>query len=139
MISLVSEMTDTKGRHARGWLFFDAECRFCTGIAQWLATPIKRRGLKIAPLQDPRVGALLGLSQEDLLSAVRFVFADGRHCSGADALLAVACELWWARPLIWFSTIPGALPTMRRGYAWSARRWHCKTQCCMNNLVADKC
>ncbi len=27
MISLVSEYTDGKGRHARGWLFFDAECK----------------------------------------------------------------------------------------------------------------
>jgi len=26
VISLASEMTDSKGRHARGWLFFDAEC-----------------------------------------------------------------------------------------------------------------
>ncbi len=32
MISLVSEYTDGKGRHARGWLFFDAECKFCTRI-----------------------------------------------------------------------------------------------------------
>ena len=37
MISLVSEYTDGKGRHARGWLFFDAECKFCTRIARWLA------------------------------------------------------------------------------------------------------
>src|SRR5712672_2168387 len=28
MISLASEFTDGKGRHARGWLFFDAECGF---------------------------------------------------------------------------------------------------------------
>ncbi len=36
MISLVSEYTDGKGRHARGWLFFDAECKFCTRIARLL-------------------------------------------------------------------------------------------------------
>ena len=29
MISLTSEFTDSKGRHARGWLFFDADCAFC--------------------------------------------------------------------------------------------------------------
>jgi len=58
MISLASEMTDSKGRHARGWLFFDAECKFCTGIAMWLAAPMNRRRLAVAALQDPRVGAL---------------------------------------------------------------------------------
>jgi len=36
MISLASEMTDRKGRHARSWLFFDAECEFCTRTAGWL-------------------------------------------------------------------------------------------------------
>jgi len=34
VISLASEMTDRKGQHARGWLFFDAECEFCTAIAR---------------------------------------------------------------------------------------------------------
>ena len=63
MISLASEFTDGKGRHARGWLFFDAECRFCTRIARWLAPILQRRGLAVAPLQDVRVGALLGLSE----------------------------------------------------------------------------
>lgn len=130
MISLVSEMTDRKGRHARGWLFFDAECRFCSGIAGWLAAPMKRRGLEIAPLQDPRVESLLGLSREELLMAVRFVFADGSHCSGADALLAVANELWWARPLIWVSRVPGVMPAMRAGYRWGALRWRCQAQRC---------
>ena len=82
MISLASEMTDRKGQHARGWLFFDAECEFCTAIARRLIGPLKRRGLAMAPLQDPRVGILLGLSQQELLHAIRFVLADGSHHSG---------------------------------------------------------
>ena len=57
MISLATEMTDSKSRHARGWLFFDAECEFCTRIAMRLVTPMHRRGMAVAPLQDPRVGA----------------------------------------------------------------------------------
>ena len=125
MISLVSEMTDRKSRHARAWLFFDAECGFCTRIARWLAGPMRRRGLKVAALQDPRVGALLGLSREELLRAVRFVGADGRQFAGADALLAVARELWWTRPLVWMARIPGMLAALRAGYRWGAARWNC--------------
>jgi predicted DCC family thiol-disulfide oxidoreductase YuxK len=130
MISLASEMTDTKGRHARGWLFFDAECEFCRRIAALLATPMKQRGLALAPLQDPRVAALLGLSRKELLRAIRFVFADGSQCSGADALLAVARELWWALPLVWLSTIPGAMPVMRAGYDWVAKHRRCQSHSC---------
>ena len=36
MISLTSEFTDTKSRHARGWLFFDADCAFCVKIVRAL-------------------------------------------------------------------------------------------------------
>lgn len=135
MISLVSEMTDRKGRHARGWLFFDAECEFCTRIAAWLLGPMRRRGLAVAPLQDPRVGTLLGLSHEELLRAIRFVFADGSQYSGADALLAVAREMWWTRPLVWLSKLPGMLPAMRAGYRWGAQRWRCQAQRCMINQM----
>lgn len=131
MISLTSEITDRKGRHARGWLFFDAECRFCTRIAAFLAAPIKRRGLGVAPLQDPRVGSLLGLRGDELLRAVRFVSEDGSQYAGADALLAVSRELWWALPIVWASKIPGVLSAMRAGYGWGVERWHCPARLCM--------
>lgn len=136
MISLASELTDTKGRHARGWLFYDAECAFCTRIARWLAGPIRRRGLEVGALQDPRVGALLGLSQEELLRAVRFVFADGRHCAGADALLAVVNELWWVRPLVWVAKIPYVLPVLRAGYRWGSARWNCRADVCIGTSLS---
>ncbi len=132
MISLTSELTDRKSRHARGWLFYDAECKFCTRLARWLARPMQRRGLAVAPLQDPRVSALLGLSPDELLRAIRFV-ARGRQYSGADALLSVARELWWARPLVWVTKIPGVSPALRCVYAWGAQRLHCRAQVCAVN------
>jgi predicted DCC family thiol-disulfide oxidoreductase YuxK len=130
MISLASELTDSKGRHARGWLFFDAECKFCTRIAMRLSGPMQRRGLAVAPLQDPRVGALLGLSREELLRAMRFVLADGSQYSGADAVVALARELWWARPLVWLSKIPGMLSVLHAGYRWVAARRSCRAENC---------
>src|SRR2546422_770643 len=85
MISLVSEYTDGKGRHARGWFFFDAECRFCTRVARWLAPILEKRGLELAPLQDPRVGALLGLRREELMRGMQFLLSGGSRCGGAGA------------------------------------------------------
>jgi predicted DCC family thiol-disulfide oxidoreductase YuxK len=136
MISLASEMTDSKGRHARGWLFFDADCEFCTRIATRLVAPKNRRGLAIAPLQDPRVGALLGLSREELLSASRFVSEDGRRYSGADAVFAVMRELPWTRPLLWMSKIPGTIAIMRLGYRWVAQHRRCPAERCAVNQVS---
>ena len=125
MISLASEFTDAKGRHARGWLFFDAECELCRRIATWLARPMQRRGLGLAPLQDPRVAALLGLPAPQLLRAIRFVLADGRRYQGASAVLAAARELAWMRPLVWLAELPGMSLLVYAGYRCVARHRHC--------------
>ena len=125
MISLAGEYTDSKGRHARGWLFFDAECAFCTRLARWLAPILRRRNVETAPLQDPRVGALLGMQREELMRELRFLLADGSQYGGADAVLAVAREIWWSRPLVWVSTIPGMLPLVHAGYRRVAERRSC--------------
>lgn len=130
MISLTSEFTDGKGRHARGWLFFDVDCRFCTRIARWLAPILERRGLALAPLQDPRVAALLGLPHSELLRELRFVLSDGGQTGGADAAVALAREIWWARPLVWLAQLPGMAEVLREGYRWIAARRSCPAAMC---------
>jgi predicted DCC family thiol-disulfide oxidoreductase YuxK len=130
MISLTSEFTDGKGRHARGWLFFDAQCKFCTRIARWLAPILERRGLAVAPLQDPRVGVLLGLSRFELMREMRFLLSDGSRSGGADAAVALAREIWWARPVIWLSKIPGMMEILRKGYRWVAANRKCVAASC---------
>jgi predicted DCC family thiol-disulfide oxidoreductase YuxK len=131
MISLTSEYTDSKGRHARGWLFFDAECAFCTRLARWLAPILRRRNVETAPLQDPRVGALLGMEREELLRELRFLLADGSQYGGADAVLAAAREIWWARPLVWISAIPGMQILVHAGYRRIAERRSCAGARCL--------
>jgi predicted DCC family thiol-disulfide oxidoreductase YuxK len=130
MISLASEFTDGKGRHARGWLFFDAECGFCTRIARWLAPILKRRGLAVAPLQDPRVGALLGLSGPELLREMRFLLSDGSQSGGADAAVMLAREIWWGRPLVWLARFPGMMGLLRAGYRSIAANRSCAAESC---------
>jgi predicted DCC family thiol-disulfide oxidoreductase YuxK len=125
MISLANEYTDGKGRHAKGWLFFDAECGFCTRTARWIAPVLGRRGMAVAPLQDPRVGALLGISREVLLRELRFLLSDGKQYGGANAVVAVARQIWWARPLVWFAKLPGAMKLLHAGYRWVAAQRSC--------------
>ena len=130
MITLVDEITDRKGRQARGWLFFDAECRFCTRIARWLAPILARRGLGVAPLEDPRVGALLGMTRAELLKELRFLLSDGTQFGGARAVLAVAREIWWATPLLWLAALPGLMALMDGGYKWVAAKRGCTAEGC---------
>ena len=125
MISLADEYTDGKGRHANGWLFFDAECGFCTRSARWIAPILRRRGMAVAPLQDPRVGPLLGINREVLLRELRFLLSDGMQYGGADAVVAVAREIWWARPLAWFAKLPGAMNLLHSSYRWVAAQRSC--------------
>lgn len=128
MISLTNEYTDSKGRHARGWLFFDAECAFCTRLARWLSPILQRRGLATAPLQDARVGALLGMSRRELLRELRFLLSDGRQYGGAEAVLAVAQEIWWGRPFVWMAKIPGIRRVIHRGYRRVAAARKCAAE-----------
>jgi predicted DCC family thiol-disulfide oxidoreductase YuxK len=130
MITLMDEITDRKGRQASGWLFFDAECGFCTRVARWIAPILLPRGLGVAPLQDPRVGALLGMKREALLAELRFLLSDGTSFGGARAVVAVAREIWWARPLVWLAALPGTMPVLDAGYKWIAERRGCVSQTC---------
>ena len=125
MISLANEYTDGKGRHAKGWLFFDADCRFCIRLARWIAPILAHRGMAVAPLQDPRVGALLGMNRESLLMELRFLLSDGKQYGGADAVVAVAREIWWAHPLAWFAKLPGVMKLLHSGYRWVATQRSC--------------
>jgi predicted DCC family thiol-disulfide oxidoreductase YuxK len=125
MISLTSEFTDSKSRHARGWLFFDADCAFCVKIVRVVAPTLIKRGFALAPLQDPRVGALLGLSQSELLLEMRLLLSNGQQTGGAAAAVALAHEIWWAHPLVWLSKLPGMMQLLRRAYRWIAARRKC--------------
>jgi predicted DCC family thiol-disulfide oxidoreductase YuxK len=138
MISLVSEYTDGKGRHARGWFFFDAECKFCTRIAQWLAPILERRGLALAALQDPRVGVLLGLSRDELMREMQFLLSDGSRYGGADAAVALAREIWWGRPLLWISKIPGMMEILRKGYRSIAAQRSCAAEACPTSEASKR-
>jgi predicted DCC family thiol-disulfide oxidoreductase YuxK len=125
MISLTSEFTDTKSRHARGWLFYDADCHFCITIARAIAPTLQKRNIALAPLQDPRVGPLLGLSPSELLLEMRLLLSNGQQTGGADAAVALAREIWWARPLVWLANLPGATLLLRRAYRYIAAHRKC--------------
>lgn len=130
MISLTAELTDSKGTHARGFLFYDAECDFCTKLARWTKPILNRHGIALAPLQDPRVIALLGIPPSELLRELRLVLSEDRQYGGADAIVRLAREIWWARPLVWFSVVPGGMDRLRQLYRIVAAHRKCAAAHC---------
>ena len=86
--------------------------------------------MAVAPLQDRRVGALLGMTRDELLREIRVLFSDGRQFGGADAAIALAREIWWARPVVWLSKIPGMMDALRSGYRKVAIHRSCAAHAC---------
>ncbi len=67
----------------------------------------------------------LGQSEEDLLSQTRLLTAEGVLYGGADALMAIAREIWWAKPLYWIAALPFVKPALRGVYGFVARHRYC--------------
>jgi predicted DCC family thiol-disulfide oxidoreductase YuxK len=131
MISLSSEITDSKGRRARrGWLFFDGDCDFCASLSRWAGHVLGPRGYGVAPLQDPRVQDLLALPADQLLLEMRVLTTEGRQIGGADALVFLAREVWWTWPLHGLAQLPGMPRLLRSGYRWIARHRQCAGGMC---------
>jgi predicted DCC family thiol-disulfide oxidoreductase YuxK len=131
MVSLISEITDSKGRRSRrGWMFFDGECAFCMAFARRLQPTLEAHGFGVATLQDPRAQAQLDVPQSEVLVELRLLAGDGRQFGGADAIVFAARMVWWAWPLWLAAQIPGARPLLRAMYREVARRRNCSNATC---------
>ncbi len=131
MISLSSDITDSKGRlAARGWVFFDRECPSCASLARRFRRTLEKRGFGLAALQDPRVHALLDLPPEELLREMRVATCEGQILGGAEAIIYLADQIWWAWPIFAVAKIPGFQRLFNAGYRWLAdRRMRASGEC----------
>ncbi len=124
-------MTDAKGRKAsRGWVFFDRDCDICTSLARRFRPTFERRGFGLAALQDPRAAALLSLPLDQLLTEMRVVTSNGERYGGAEAIVYLARQIWWAWPLYIAAHIPGAPRILTAGYRWFAEHRQCGSGNC---------
>jgi predicted DCC family thiol-disulfide oxidoreductase YuxK len=125
MISLISEITDRKGRRAAGWIFYDGDCELCQSFARRFCSTLQKRGFGLASLQDPRVATLLGLAPNLLLREIRVLTAEGQLLGGAQAVTFLAGKIWWAWPVHAAAKLPGMRPLLRVVYRWVADHRHC--------------
>ena len=134
---MYTEMTDTLDTApGRGWVLYDAECRFCTSLVTRTRATVETGGFRFAPLQSPWVRERLALPENLLMAEMRVLTVAGRVIGGADAVVYLARELgvsrrvWWARPLAIVSKLPLAMPLLRFAYRWVARRRYCGQGAC---------
>ncbi len=119
----------TPYRPPTGWLVYDGECALCTRLVRWFRRPLERRGYAFVALQAPWIAARLhisyGVAPEDLLQEMRVLTRDGRCLGGSAAILYLAREIWWIRPLWLLAKLPGMRALLDLGYRTVARHRHC--------------
>jgi predicted DCC family thiol-disulfide oxidoreductase YuxK len=108
-----------------GWVFYDANCAFCTGLALWLEPTLLRRGFHCSPLQDRWVALALGIAREELAREFRVWTRRRELLSGADAIVFLAGEIWWAWPVFMLAKLPGLRSVVHAAYRWMAVRRNC--------------
>jgi len=121
-ISVNTVITDTS--KFKGWVCYDAECRFCIRLAKQFSGTLAGRQFELVPLQAPWVRERLGLDDEPP-EEMRLLKPDGKTVGGADALIEIGREFWWAWPFRGLGRIPAIMRLYRAGYRWVARNRGC--------------
>lgn len=109
----------------RGWVFYDAECRFCVAGMQRWGGLFARRGFEWLPLQTPGAAERLGVTDEQLLAEMWLQLADGRVFSGVNSWSVLFRSVWWLWPLGVLLAVPGLNAIAAWVYRWIARNRHC--------------
>jgi len=126
MISELTEITEpAKAVPFRGWIFYDRACSFCRRLALRFENVFAKRGFHFEPLQQEWVERRLNLTREEALEEMRVLTTAGDVFGGADAVIFLARQLWWASPLVILARSPFGHSIMDRGYRWVAAQRTC--------------
>lgn len=125
-----TEITVNPANEKTGFVFYDADCRLCRGLARIGEKVVGRGRFCFLPLQAPGVAGRLGLRPEELLIELQLLTADGRRFGGVDAFVEMARGRVWSRPAAMMATLPWVLPGLRRLYAWIAANRRCAEGAC---------
>jgi predicted DCC family thiol-disulfide oxidoreductase YuxK len=113
-----------------GWVLYDGDCRMCTALARRFSPVLTRYGYALTPLQDDWVRSKLAMPEDELLKEMRVLTPEGDIIGGADSIVYLASQIWWARPFALAAKIPGAMPVLRVGYRWIAENRGCRNDRC---------
>lgn len=126
-----AEITDKNGAGPAGWVYFDAECRFCITHRRRWGSVFERRGFVWIPLQTSGCAQRLGITEAQLRAEMWLQLADGRKLSGINAWCTLLRWVWWLWPAGALLSVPGINAVGRALYRWIARRRHCIGGACV--------
>jgi len=105
-----------------GLVIFDGSCGACSTFIGERKTFFEKYGFSVAPLQEPWVQDITGLSEEVLLQAIHLYTANGDVVKGVDFFLYLASKIWWLRPLSLLLSISFLKPIFTLIYNTIAKR-----------------
>lgn len=107
---------------ARGWLFYDARCGFCSTSVRRIRKRVGRLGYEVVARQTPWVTERLGKESSVPVGEMLLLTRQGRIFSGIDAYLEIASQMRWAKPLVWLARKNPIYFLLRCFYRWFAAR-----------------
>jgi alginate O-acetyltransferase complex protein AlgI len=109
----------------RGWIFYDRACGFCSELALRFENVFAKRGFQFEPLQQKWVQERLNLTRAEALEEMRVLISTGEVFGGADAVIFLARQIWWAAPLGSLARLSLVHGFLDRAYRWVAAHRTC--------------
>jgi len=120
-----TEITDNIAIQPTGWIFFDAECRFCAANRRRWGRIFERRGFVWLPIQTPGAAERLGVTPEQLMTEMWVSPRGAPPLSGVDAWIRLMGHVWWLKPLALVLDLPGIHRLGQAAYRSIARNRYC--------------
>ena len=120
-----TENTEISATEPTGWIFFDADCRFCAANRRRWGRIFERRGFAWLPLQTAGTAERLGVTPEQLMAEMWVLPTGGRPLNGVDAWIGLMRHVWWLKPLARVLGLPGIKLVALAVYRWIARHRYC--------------
>jgi predicted DCC family thiol-disulfide oxidoreductase YuxK len=120
-----TEMADNNTTQPVGWIFFDAECRFCVAGRRRWGRIFERRGFVWLPMQTPGTAERLGVTPERLAAEMWVLPAGGPPLNGVGAWIGLMRHVWWLKPFAVVLGLPGIKRLAQAAYRWMARHRYC--------------
>ncbi len=102
-----------------GHILYDDTCGFCRSWVPKLRPVVRKQGLEVTPLQNPKVKDRLTVPMADLLTDIHLMFENGQTLRGAEVYRYVMRRVWWLVPIYVLST----LPFLRGVFDWGYRKF----------------
>lgn len=126
---MISELTETneakKSVSFRGWILYDRDCDFCRELALRFENVFAKRGFGFEPLQHEWVQRRLNLTRDEALEEMRVLTTAGEVFGGADAVIVLSRQIWWAAPLSFLARFSAVHSLLHRLYRWVASHRPC--------------